>query len=127
VHDRRTVLHRALLGTGSIWQSRTRSPSTTYRIGNASVGRYDRSVSDLSRRLLEDAMTLSSEERIDLAEQLLSSVPADGEWLEELARRARRALADPGGGEAWEVVERRLAARVSVSACRRPWPSRRRG
>ena len=93
--------------------SRTDLRRPPFRIGNASVGRYDRSVSDLSRRLLEDAMTLSSEERIDLAEQLLSSVPTDGEWLEELARRARRALADPGGGEAWEVVERRLAARAS--------------
>jgi hypothetical protein len=38
-------------------------------------------------------------------------LPADPEWLAELERRARRALADPSGREAWEVVERRLDAR----------------
>ena len=47
----------------------------------------------------EDAMTLSEDERLDLAEQLLSSLPADQEWLAELERRARRALADPQGGD----------------------------
>jgi putative addiction module component (TIGR02574 family) len=66
-----------------------------------------------ARRLLEDAMTLSDDERLDLAEQLLSSLPADAEWLAELERRARRALADPDGGEAWDVVERRLAPRIA--------------
>lgn len=58
-------------------------------------------------------MTLSEDERLDLAEQLLTSLPADAEWIEELEHRARRALADPNGGEAWDVVERRLAARVA--------------
>lgn len=58
-------------------------------------------------------MTLPEEERLDLAEQLLSSLPADEEWLAELERRARRALADPNGGEAWDVVKRRLAARIA--------------
>jgi putative addiction module component (TIGR02574 family) len=52
---------------------------------------------------------LSNEERLDLAERLLSSLPADAEWQAELERRARRALEDPSGGEAWDVVERRLA------------------
>jgi len=70
-------------------------------------------VTDLARKLLQDALTLSEDERLDLAEQLMSSLPADPEWMAELERRARRALADPGGGEAWDVVERRLAARVA--------------
>ena len=70
-------------------------------------------MTDRARRLLEDAMTLSDDERLDLAEQLLSSLPADAEWFAELERRARRALADPAGGEAWDVVERRLATRVA--------------
>lgn len=70
-------------------------------------------MTDRARRVLEDALSLSDDERLDLAEQLLSSLPADAEWLAELERRARRALADPGGGEAWDVVERRLAARVA--------------
>ena len=70
-------------------------------------------MTDRARKLLEDAMSLSEDERLDLAEQLLTSLPTDAEWVAELERRARRALADPNGGEAWDVVERRLAARVA--------------
>lgn len=64
-------------------------------------------------KVLEDALSLSEDERLDLAERLLSSLPSDPEWLAELERRARRALADPSGGEAWDVVERRLDARFA--------------
>jgi putative addiction module component (TIGR02574 family) len=66
-----------------------------------------------ARKILEDALTLSDDERRDLAEQLWSSLPADGESLAELESRARRALADPQGGEAWDVVKRRLASRAA--------------
>lgn len=76
--------------------------------------RYDRGMTERARKLLQDAMALSEDERLDLAEQLMSSLPADSEWMAELERRARRALADPGGGEAWDVVERRLAARITT-------------
>ena len=69
-------------------------------------------MTDRGRKFLEDAM-LSDDERLDLAEQLLSSLPADQEWLAELERRARRALADPQGGEAWDVVKRRIEARLA--------------
>jgi hypothetical protein len=41
--------------------------------------------------ILEEAMTLPEDERVALAEQLLSSVPPDHEWLAELERRARPA------------------------------------
>jgi putative addiction module component (TIGR02574 family) len=67
-----------------------------------------------AHRVLEDALSLSDDERLDLTEQLLSSLPVDTEWLAELERRARRALADPSGGEAWEVVEQRLDARCHL-------------
>ena len=70
-------------------------------------------MTERARKLLEDAMTLSEDERLDLAEQLMSSLPADSEWLAELERRARRALADSQGGEAWDVVKRRIMARVA--------------
>lgn len=70
-------------------------------------------MTDRARKFLEDAMTLSEDERLDLAEQLMSSLPPDEEWLVELERRGRRALADPQGGEAWDVVKRRLAARAA--------------
>jgi hypothetical protein len=49
-------------------------------------------------KVLEDALSLSVDERLDLADQLLSSLPPDTEWLAELERRARHALADPNGG-----------------------------
>lgn len=75
--------------------------------------RYARLMTGRANKVLEDALTLSDDERLDLAERLLSSLPSDPEWLAELERRARRALAEPEGGEAWEVVERRLAARVA--------------
>lgn len=70
-------------------------------------------MTDRASKLLADAMTLSDDERLDLAEQLMSSLPADAEWMAELERRARRTLADPNGGEAWDVVKRRLDARVA--------------
>ncbi len=82
-------------------------------VARFSSARYTRLMTDRARRLLEDALALSDDERLDLAEQLLSSLPADVEWLAELERRARRALADPEGGEAWDVVKRRLALRVA--------------
>ncbi|HWU91046.1 MAG TPA: hypothetical protein VN253_27460 [Kofleriaceae bacterium] len=65
------------------------------------------------RKVLEDALTLSDDERLDLAEQLLSSLPADVASLAELERRARRALENPQGGEVWEIVRHRLAARAA--------------
>jgi putative addiction module component (TIGR02574 family) len=70
-------------------------------------------MTDRARKLLEDAMTLPEDERLDLAEQLLASLPEDPEWLAELERRARRALADPKGAEAWDAVKRRLEARLA--------------
>jgi hypothetical protein len=51
-----------------------------------------------SEHLGSGASPKSEGERLDLAERLLSSLPADPEWLAELERRARRALADPSGG-----------------------------
>lgn len=75
-------------------------------------------VTEQSRKLLEAARALSVEERADLAAELLASLPADvadalhPEWVVELERRARRAWADPDGGEPWDAVERRLLARI---------------
>jgi putative addiction module component (TIGR02574 family) len=70
-------------------------------------------MTDRASQLLADALTLSEEERLALAEQLMSSVPPDAEWAAELERRARRAIADPNGGEAWEVVKQRISACLS--------------
>jgi putative addiction module component (TIGR02574 family) len=82
-------------------------------VRTVSLARYDSLMTGRAHKLLEDALTLSDDERLDLAEHLMSSLPADPQWLAELERRARRALAEPGAGEAWDVVERRLAARAA--------------
>jgi putative addiction module component (TIGR02574 family) len=66
-----------------------------------------------AHKLLEDALALTDDERLDLAEQLLSSLPPDAASLHELEHRARRALSDPQGGEAWEVVDQRISARFA--------------
>ncbi|HEY0195565.1 MAG TPA: addiction module protein [Kofleriaceae bacterium] len=71
-------------------------------------------MADRARKILEDAMTLSDGERLELAEQLFSSVPTDAAHLAELEHRARRAIADPHGGESWDVVKRRLSARFAA-------------
>lgn len=67
-------------------------------------------MTDRSRKVLEDALSLSEEERRELAEQLIVSLPLDPTRGAELERRARRAHADPEGGEAWESVRARLYA-----------------
>jgi putative addiction module component (TIGR02574 family) len=75
-------------------------------------------MTDRARKLLEDAKALSVDERADLAAELLATLPAHAaeelhpEWLIEIERRARRASADPDGGEPWDAVERRLLARI---------------
>ncbi len=61
-------------------------------------------------------MGLSAEERADLAVELFASLASDElhpDWAEEIERRARRAWADPDGGEPWEAVEQRLLSRVA--------------
>ncbi len=72
-------------------------------------------VTEKARKVLEEAMELSAEERADLAAELLESLPDDGlhpDWAAELERRARRARQDPDGGEPWETVEQRLRSRL---------------
>ena len=73
---------------------------------------HNRLMTDRARKLFEDALALSDDERIDLAEQPLSSLPADAEWLAELERRAP-GPGGSGGREAWDVVNRRLASYVA--------------
>jgi putative addiction module component (TIGR02574 family) len=65
-----------------------------------------------AQRVFQEAMELSEPERMDLAEQLVASVPPDSEWMDELERRAQRAFEEPDGGVPWEVARERLAARV---------------
>jgi putative addiction module component (TIGR02574 family) len=72
-------------------------------------------VTERAKKLLQDALGLPADERAGLAAQLIDSLPVDGlhpEWTAEIEARARRANADPDGGEPWERVEARLRAKL---------------
>jgi putative addiction module component (TIGR02574 family) len=72
-------------------------------------------MTDRARKVLEDAMALSTEERADLAAELVATLPEDElhpDWISEIERRARRAWQDPNGGAPWEMVRERLRARL---------------
>jgi hypothetical protein len=85
----------------------TRRPATSF---GTDCNPY---MTERAREVLANALAWSNDERRELVEQLVSSLPADPEWLAELERRARRALTDPDDGEAWEVVEQRLESRIA--------------
>lgn len=70
-------------------------------------------MTERARKLLEDALALSDDDRFALVEQLWSSFTLRIDGLAELERRARRALADPESGEAWDVIKHRMVARVA--------------
>ena len=66
--------------------------------------------------VLREALALSSDDRADVAAELIASLePADDPetvrslWAEELEKRARQALSGESPGEAWPEVRQRLA------------------
>jgi putative addiction module component (TIGR02574 family) len=67
------------------------------------------------RRLVEEAMKLSVDERAQLVAELQTSLDdIDEEWLEELERRANEALKDPNRGSTWAEVRARIEAKRSA-------------
>ena len=66
-----------------------------------------------AKDILRDALTLTAEERAELAEELFVSIGGEAEaeiqatWGTEIERRARRALADDSGSVPWETVRAR--------------------
>lgn len=61
------------------------------------------------RRLVEEAMKLSADERAELVAELQTTLDdIDEEWLEELERRAQEALKDPTRGSTWAEVRARI-------------------
>ena len=72
--------------------------------------------------LLRDALALPSDERADVAAELLASLddPAPTEatavealWARELERRARRVIAGESAGEPWDDVRKRVVGRLA--------------
>lgn len=75
-------------------------------------------MSDRAQALLREALTLSHDERADVAAELLASLddtatedPAaiQAAWATEIERRARRVLAGESADEPWEDVRGRIA------------------
>jgi len=69
----------------------------------------------LAKRLVHDALELDAAERADVAAAILASLEAPGSrsgeaWLEEVERRAERALRGESPGIPWEEVRDQLAA-----------------
>ena len=73
-----------------------------------------------AQELIREALTLSPNERADVAAELLASLdePADDvaevekAWAVEIERRARRVLSGESAGEPWETVRDRVARRL---------------
>jgi putative addiction module component (TIGR02574 family) len=71
--------------------------------------------------LLREALTLSIDERADVAAELLASLDDDGAensaeveaaWAAEIERRARRVMAGESEGTPWEDVRSRAEAEL---------------
>lgn len=79
-------------------------------------------MTDRAQELLREALTLSVDERADVAAELLASLdePATADpaaietaWAREIERRARRVMAGESVGEPWEDVRQRVARRLA--------------
>jgi putative addiction module component (TIGR02574 family) len=79
-------------------------------------------MSDRAQTLLREALTLSLDERADVAAELLASLddsttedPAvvQAAWATEIERRARRVLAGESVGEPWQDVRDRIVQRLT--------------
>jgi putative addiction module component (TIGR02574 family) len=75
-----------------------------------------------AQELLREALTLPTEERADVAAELLASLddappdnPTDVEaaWAREIERRARRVMSGESTGEPWEDVRTRILQRLT--------------
>ena len=78
---------------------------------------YDDLMSDRAQTLLREALTLSLDERADVAAELLASLDEEAiedpaavqaAWATEIERRARRVLTGESVGEPWEDVRERI-------------------
>jgi putative addiction module component (TIGR02574 family) len=75
-----------------------------------------------AQALLREALTLPTDERADVAAELLASLdetppenPAEVEaaWAHEIERRARRVMSGESTGEPWEDVRARVLQRLT--------------
>jgi len=77
-------------------------------------------MTDRAQELLREALTLSVEQRADVAAELLASLhdaepeiaDVEAAWAIEIEKRARRVLAGKSQGIPWEDVRRRAEAEL---------------
>ncbi len=78
---------------------------------------YNQAMTERAQAILRDAMSLSADERANVAAELLASpddsVPEDpaavqAAWAKEIERRARRVLAGESAGQSWDDVRDRV-------------------
>jgi putative addiction module component (TIGR02574 family) len=67
--------------------------------------------------LMQEALKLSPEERVDMAAELLASLEetqrgVEEAWAEEIERRARRVLSGESAGAPWAETRARIVERV---------------
>jgi putative addiction module component (TIGR02574 family) len=73
-----------------------------------------------AQEVLREALALPSEQRADVAAELLASLDEsesdiatlEAEWAAEIERRAARVLADESSGTSWSDVRRRADAEL---------------
>jgi len=74
-------------------------------------------MSDRAKTLLREALTLSPDERADVAAELLASLDDEATedpaavraaWAAEIERRAQRVLSGESAGEPWKDVRNRI-------------------
>lgn len=76
-------------------------------------------MSNLTDRILDEALQLPLAERARVAAELIASIDgatdpdAENAWAAEVEKRARRALAGESVGEDWEIVRQRVSDRLS--------------
>ena len=115
-----TCLMSCLLARGacSAGQPLRARPVSNFRAARRRPARYTRPMT-AATRLLTEALALSDEQRAELAAELLASLPpatpaearSEDEWVAEIERRSRAALAGSPGipwKEAKAEIQRRL-------------------
>ena len=75
-------------------------------------------MSDAARKILQDVLTLSDNERLELASEIIASVDGprdadwDATWLAELDRRTEAARGRGETGSDWTDVRARILKRL---------------
>jgi putative addiction module component len=74
-----------------------------------------------AQKMVGEAMTLTDDERAEVALELVASLDgprdpdAEEAWVTEIERRARRVLLEPDGGQEWSSARAEIESKVRRS------------